>query len=80
MYAANPVPELYRKHGVSDASFYKWRAKYGGMDLSNMARQRELKEENQLVQCTGMKLNILRQREGGHAAGALVIIQSILAP
>ena len=41
-----PVPELCRKHGMSDASFYKWRAKYGGMDLSNMTRLRELEEEN----------------------------------
>ena len=31
---------------MSDASFYKWRAKYGGMDLSNMTRLRELEEEN----------------------------------
>lgn len=41
-----PVPELCRKHGMSDASFYKWRAKYGGMDASNMTRLRELEEEN----------------------------------
>ena len=41
-----PVPELCRKHGMSDASFYKWRAKYGGMDVSNMTRLRELEEEN----------------------------------
>src|SRR6476660_8666293 len=40
------VPELCRKHGMSDASFYKWRAKYGGMDVSNMTRLRELEEEN----------------------------------
>ncbi len=38
--AANgaPVPELCREHGMSDATFYKWRAKYGGMDTSLMAR------------------------------------------
>ena len=36
----------YRKHGMSDAVFYKWRAKYGGMDVSNMTRLRELEEEN----------------------------------
>lgn len=41
-----PVPELCRKHGMSDASFYKWRAKYGGMDVSNMTRLKELQEEN----------------------------------
>ena len=33
-----PVTELCRKHGMSDASFYKWRAKYGGMDTSMMKR------------------------------------------
>ncbi len=41
-----PVPELCRKHGMSDASFYKWRAKYGGMDVSSMTRLKELEEEN----------------------------------
>jgi len=41
-----PVPELCREHGMSSASFYKWRAKYGGMDASLMARLKELEDEN----------------------------------
>ena len=41
-----PVPELCREHGMSSASFYKWRAKYGGMDASLMARMKELEREN----------------------------------
>ena len=41
-----PVPELCREHGMSNATFYKWRAKYGGMDASMMARLKELEEEN----------------------------------
>lgn len=41
-----PVPELCREHGISSATFYKWRAKYGGMDASMMARLKELEEEN----------------------------------
>lgn len=41
-----PVPELCREHGMSSATFYKWRAKYGGMDTSLMARMKELEEEN----------------------------------
>lgn len=41
-----PVPELCREHGMSSASFYKWRAKYGGMDASLMSRLKELEEEN----------------------------------
>ena len=44
--AGTPVPELCREHGMSAASFYKWRAKYGGMDASLMARMKELEEEN----------------------------------
>lgn len=44
--AGTPVPELCRQHGMSTASFYKWRAKYGGMDISMMSRLKELEEEN----------------------------------
>ncbi len=40
------VPDLCREHGMSSATFYKWRAKYGGMDASLMARLKELEEEN----------------------------------
>lgn len=41
-----PVSELCRKHGMSDASFYNWRAKYGGMDASLIKRMKELEAEN----------------------------------
>ena len=41
-----PVSELCREHGMSSAAFYKWRAKYGGMDASLMARMKELEQEN----------------------------------
>ena len=44
--AGAPVPELCREHGMSSATFYKWRAKYGGMDASLMTRMKELEEEN----------------------------------
>jgi len=40
------VPELCREIGVSTATFYKWRAKFGGMDVSMMARLKELEDEN----------------------------------
>ena len=41
-----PVSELCREHGMSSASFYKWRAKFGGMDASMMKRLKELEDEN----------------------------------
>ena len=44
--AGSPVPELCREHGMSSATFYKWRSKYGGMDASMMSRLKELEEEN----------------------------------
>ena len=44
--AGTPVPELCREHGMSSATFYKWRSKYGGMDASMMARLKELEDEN----------------------------------
>lgn len=44
--AGTPVPELCREHGMSSASFYKWRSKYGGMDVSMMTRLKELEDEN----------------------------------
>lgn len=40
------VPELCRELGISSATFYKWRSKYGGMDVSLMARMKELEAEN----------------------------------
>jgi putative transposase len=44
--AGTSVPELCREHGMSDATFYKWRSKFGGMDASLMKRMKELEEEN----------------------------------
>ncbi len=44
--AGTPVPDLCREHTISNATFYKWRAKFGGMDASLMARMKELEEEN----------------------------------
>jgi putative transposase len=44
--AGQSVPELCREHGISSATFYKWRAKYGGMDVPMMARLKELETEN----------------------------------
>lgn len=41
-----PVPNLCREHGMSSATFYKWRTKFGGMDLPMMTRLKELEAEN----------------------------------
>ena len=41
-----PISELCREHGMSSASFYKWRAKYGGMDVSMMSQLKVMEAEN----------------------------------
>ena len=40
------VKDLSREHGISEATFYNWKAKYGGMDSSQLKRVKELEEEN----------------------------------
>ncbi len=40
------VVELCRKHGMSDATFYKWKARYGGLDVSQLRRLKDLQLEN----------------------------------
>ena len=44
--AGTPVPNLCREHGMSTATFYQWKSKYSGMDLSLMTRLKELEAEN----------------------------------
>jgi len=40
------VGELCRKHGISDATYYKWKAKYGGLEVSEARRLKQLEDEN----------------------------------
>lgn len=44
--AGVPVTELSRQYGFSQSAFYKWKAKYGGMDVSALKRLKELEDEN----------------------------------
>ena len=41
-----PTSEVCRKHGISGATFYKWKSKFGGMDVSDAKRLRALEDEN----------------------------------
>ena len=44
--AGAKTAEVCRRHGISDATFYKWKAKYGGMEVSDARRLRALEDEN----------------------------------
>jgi putative transposase len=62
--AGVPMQELWRKHEISSATFYKWKAKYGGLDVSELKRVKELEAENRKLkhmyadlslECNGLK-------------------------
>lgn len=43
--AGTPVKEICRKHGISDATYYNWKSKYGGMSVSDLKRMKEIETE-----------------------------------
>ena len=75
--AGMKVVELCRKHGISDATYYKWKSKYGGMEASDLKRVRELEAENAklkrmyaelALENTAMKDLIAKNSRAGRAA------------
>ena len=63
-----PVPDLCREHGMSNASFYKWRAKYGGMDASLISQMKAIEDENRRLKRMyadlSMQADLLREALG----------------
>lgn len=59
--AGIPVAELCRQEGVSVSTFYSWRAKYGGMDVSEAQRLKELEEENRRLKQMYAELSLKSQ-------------------
>ena len=62
------APDLCRKHGISDATFYSWRRKYGGMEVSDAKRLKALEDENaklkKLLAESMMDVSTLREMLG----------------
>jgi len=58
------VPDLTRKHGISEGTYYRWKAKYGGMEVSDAQRLRSLEDENRrlkrLVADQALDIQILK--------------------
>jgi putative transposase len=52
---------LCRKHGMSDASFYKWKARYGGLDVSQLRRLKDLESENSRLKRMYAELSLTHQ-------------------
>ena len=59
--AGAKVKDLCRKHGISDATYYKWKSKYGGMEASDLKRVRELEAE--LSQFKRMYADLAREND-----------------
>ena len=62
--AGLPQPDLLRKHGISQGTFYRWKAKYGGLDVSEARRLKSLEDENRrlkrLVADQALDIQILK--------------------
>ena len=72
--AGAKVAELLRRHGISEATFYNWKAKYGGMEVSDARRLRELEGENNRLKKLLAEAELSRRsrscwRESGKPAG-----------
>ena len=72
-----PVTELCREHGMSSASFYKWRAKFGGMDASMVSQMKTTADENRRLKRMYAEMSMqndllkeaLRKKRQGHLRG-----------
>ena len=64
-----PVPELLRQHGIAHGTFYRWKSKYGGMELSDAKRLKQLEDENRrlkrLVADQALDIQILKEVASG---------------
>ena len=65
------VAAVCRQHGISDATFYKWRSKFGGLEVTEARRLRGLEEENQrlkrLVADQALDIQVLKEVLGKNA-------------
>lgn len=72
------VKEICREHGISDATFYNWKAKYGGMEVSDVKKMKDLEEENSRLKRIVANLtlendaikNVLEKKFGGLTTNA----------
>ena len=73
--AGAKVLELCRKHGISDATFYNWRAKYAGMTVAELRRLRELEAEN-----SKLKPNGAQEKAQAHRSGERLVLPAAQRP
>ncbi len=64
-----PLPELIRQHGISEGTYYRWKSKYGGLELSEAKRLKQLEDENRrlkrLVADQALDIQVLKEVASG---------------
>jgi putative transposase len=64
-----PLPELIRQHGICEGTYYRWKSKYGGLELGDAKRLKQLEEENRrlkkLVADQALDIQILKEVASG---------------
>ena len=64
-----PVPELIRQHGICEGTYYRWKSKYGGLELNEAKRLKQLEDENRrlkrLVADQALDIQILKEGASG---------------
>ena len=64
-----PLPELIRQHGICEGTYYRWKSKYGGLELSEAKRLKQLEDENRrlkrLVADQALDIQILKEVASG---------------
>ena len=64
-----PVPELIRQHGICEGTYYRWKSKYGGLELNEVKRLKQLEDENRrlkrLVADQALDIQILKEVASG---------------
>jgi putative transposase len=64
-----PLPELVRQHGICEGTYYRWKSKYGGMELGEAKRLKQLEDENRrlkrLVADQALDIQILKEVNSG---------------
>ena len=64
--AGRKVADLCRTHGITDQTYYRWKAKYGGMELSEMQRLKQVEDENRRLKQIVAEQTLPLIRSGGH--------------
>ncbi len=59
--AGSKVADICREHGISDQTFYKWKAKYGGMEASELKRVKDLEAENSRLKKMYAELSLVHE-------------------